>query len=86
MLFFLYFALGLLANLIGPLAKQLNIDAKHSLKENKIRNWLYNYSLIIAIRAVMILIYPLFFFTYYILKKKPIEPISLLDKLDESVV
>lgn len=34
----------------------------------------------------MAIIYPVFYFSYYILKRKPIEPISFEDKLNASLV
>ncbi len=85
-IFLLYIILGFIFNFTGSLAKHLKNEDKYRLKENKNRNWFNKYPLIIAIRTAMIFIYPLFFFSYYILKRKPIEPISFLDKLDESVV
>jgi hypothetical protein len=71
-------------NLIGPLAKHLNIEHKHILKEEE--TWFKKYVLIIAIRVLMTIIYPLFFINCYIFKNKPIEPIAFEDKLNESLV
>jgi hypothetical protein len=87
MIFFLiYLAFGILANFGGPLAKHLRIENTHSLKENKKESWFYKYSFIFATRIFMTLIYPVFFFSYYILKKKPIVPISFEDEINISLV
>lgn len=84
--FLVYFGIGFLANLIGPLAKHLSIEQKFILKENKYKSWFYKFSLIFVIRIFMTLIYPIFFLSYYILKRKPQEPVSIEDKLNESLV
>lgn len=86
MLFLIYIAIGIISNLIGPLAKHLLIGDKHSLKENKNKSWFYRYSFIILIRCVMTIFYPIFYFSYYILKRKPQEPDSFEDKLNTSLV
>lgn len=80
----LYIILGLISNLIGPLAKHLIIEQKHLLKQEG--TWFKKYSLIIAIRVLMTIIYPLFFINFYIFNNKPIEPISFEDKLNVSLV
>ena len=85
-IFLLYIILGLVLNFNGPLAIHLGKEVKYALKQNKNRNWLCKYSFILALRLLMMLIYPLFFINYYIFKKEPIEPISFLDKLDRSIV
>ncbi len=87
MIYFLFFlGIGIISNFIGPLAKQLSIGNKHSLKENKNKSWFYKYSFIILIRCVMTIFYPVFYFSYYILKRKPQEPNSFEDKLNTSLV
>lgn len=87
MIFFLiYLAFGILANFVGPLAKHLKIEDTFSLKENKNKNWFYKYSLITITRFFMTLIYPIFYFSYYILKRKPEEPVSFEDKLNTGLV
>ena len=84
--FLIYLGIGIISNFIGPLAKQLSIGNKHSLKENKNKSWFYRYSFIILIRCVMTIFYPIFYFSYYILKRKPQEPGSFEDKLNTSLV
>lgn len=64
--FLTYLGIGIISNFIGPLAKQLSIGNKHSLKENKNKSWFYRYSFIILIRCVMTIFYPIFYFSYYI--------------------
>lgn len=86
MIFLIYLSLGILLNFIGPLAKHLSIEDKHSLKINKNRNWFYKYSFIFTTRIFMTLIYPAFFFSYYVLNNKPIEPVTFEDKLNESLI
>ena len=87
MLFLLsYIIIGFLANLIGPLAKHLSIEEKHALDENKNKSWFYKYSFVVALRVFMTIIYPIFYFSYYILKRKPQEPVSFEDKLNTSLV
>jgi hypothetical protein len=86
MIFLIYSAVGILFNFIGPLANHLDKEAKHTLKENKNKSWLYKYSLTVTIRIFMTLTYPLFYINYYIRGKKPIEPISFEDKLDTSLI
>jgi hypothetical protein len=85
-IFLLYIAIGLILNFYGSLAFYLKKEDKYALKQNENKNWFYRYSLIIAIRLLITMIYPLFFINLYILKKEPIEPISFLDKLDKSIV
>ena len=84
--FYTYITLGLILNIVGPLAKHLAIEDKYSLKENKNKSWFYRYSLIILTRSFMTIFYPVFYFSYYILKKKPEVPISFEDKLNTSLV
>lgn len=84
--FLVYFGIGILANLIGPLAKHLSIEDKFSLKENKNKSWFYKYSFVVLMRVFMTIIYPVFYFSYYILKRKPEEPISFEDTLNISLV
>lgn len=84
MIFLIFLAIGLLSNFIGPLAKHLIIEQKHLLKQEG--TWFKKYSLIIAIRVLMTIIYPLFFINFYIFNNKPIEPISFEDKLNVSLV
>lgn len=86
MIFLIYLGIGILSNFIGPLAKQLSIEDNYFLKENKNKNWFSRYSFIILTRAFMTMIYPVFYFSYYILKRKPIEPFSFEDKLNTSLV
>ena len=86
MLFLIYLSIGIISNFIGPLAKHLSIGNKYSLKENKNKSWFYRYSFIILIRCVMTIFYPIFYFSYYILKRKPQEPDSFEDKLNTSLV
>lgn len=85
-LFLIYLVVGIISNLIGPLAKQLSIGNKHSLKENKNKSWFYRYSLIILTRSFTTIFYPVFYISYYILKRKPEEPSSFQDKLNASLV
>ncbi|OAB30565.1 hypothetical protein SAMN05444395_11144 [Flavobacterium fryxellicola] len=85
-IFLLYITLGLILNFNGPLAIYLKKEDKYALKQNENKNWFYRYLLIIVVRLLMTIIYPLFFFNVYILNNKPIEPISFLDKFDRSVV
>ena len=85
-IFLIYLGIGIISNFIGPLAKQLSIGNKHSLKENKNKSWFYRYSFIILTRSFMTIFYPVFYFSYYILKRKPEEPISFEDKLNTSLV
>lgn len=84
MIFLIYFSVGILLNFIGPLAKHLFIENDYFLKENK--NWLYKYSFIILMRSFMTTIYPIFYFYYYILKRKPEKPLSFEDKLNASLI
>jgi hypothetical protein len=84
--FLVYLMIGLIFNLIGPLANHLRKEDKHSLKENKHKSWFYKYSFILVMRIFMTLIYPLFYFSYYILKRKPAEPVSFEDELNTSLV
>ena len=77
--FIVYFGIGILANLFGPLAKHLSIEQKHILTENINKSWFYKYSLIFVLRILMTIIYPLFFVSYYILKRKPEKPVSIQD-------
>lgn len=83
---YLFLLLGMILNFIGPLAKHLAIEDKYSLKENKNKSWFYRFSFIILMRSFMIIIYPVFYFSYYILKRKPQEPSSFEDKLNTSLV
>lgn len=85
-IFLIYLVVGIIFNFIDPLAKHLSIGDKYSLKENRNKTWFYRYSFIILIRCVMTLIYPLFYFNYYILKRKPGEPVSFEDKLNTSLI
>lgn len=84
--FLIYLAIGIISNFIGPLAKHLSIEDKYSLKENKNKSWFYRYSFIILTRSFMTIFYPVFYFSYYILKRKPEEPISFEDKLNTNLV
>lgn len=84
--FYTYITLGLILNIVGPLAKHLAIEDKYSLKENKNKSWFYRYSFIILTRSFMTIFYPVFYFSYYILKRKPQEPVSFEDKLNTSLV
>lgn len=84
--FLIYLAIGIISNFIDPLAKHLAIEEKYSLKENKNKSWFYRYSFIVLTRCVMTLIYPVFYFSYYVLKRKPEEPVSFQDKLNASLV
>ncbi len=86
MIFLIYLGIGILSNFIGPLAKHLAIEDKYSLKENKNKSWFYRYSFIILTRSFMTIFYPVFYFSYYILKRKPQEPVSFEDKLNTSLV
>lgn len=78
-IFLIYLSLGFISNFIGPLAKHLSIENKFSLKENKSKSWFYKYSFVVLMRVIMTTIYPLFYFSYFILKRKPEEPISFED-------
>ncbi len=84
--FLIYLSIGILSNFIGPLAKHLLIEDKYSLKENKNKSWFYRYSFVILTRSFMTIIYPVFYFTYYVLNKKPEEPVSFQDKLNAGIV
>ena len=84
--FLLYLGIGITSNFIGPLAKHLSIEDKYSLKENKNKSWFYRYSFIILMRCFMTIFYPVFYFSYYILKRKPQEPGSFEDKLNAGLV
>lgn len=87
MLFLLsYIIIGFLVNLFGPLAKHLSIEQKNILTENINKSWFYKYSLIFVLRILMTIIYPLFFVSYYILKRKPEKPVSIQDTLNSNVV
>lgn len=86
MIFLIYLVVGIISNFIGPLAKHLSIEDKYSLKENKNKSWFYRYSFIILMRCFMTIFYPVFYFSYYILKRKPQEPGSFQDKLNTSLV
>ena len=87
MIYFIsYLFIGLITNFIGPLAKHLSIEQKHTLKENKHKSWFYKYSFVVALRVSMTIIYPIFYFSYYILKRKPQEPVSFEDKLNTSLL
>lgn len=86
MIFLIYLVVGIISNFIGPLAKHLDIEDKYSLKENKNKSWFYRYSFIILTRSFMTIFYPVFYFSYYILKRKPDEPVSSEDKLNTSLV
>lgn len=81
-----YFFIGLISNFIGPLAKHLLIENKFFLKENKNISWFYKYSFVVGLRALMTIIYPIFYFSYYILKRKPEEPVSFEDNLNISLI
>jgi hypothetical protein len=84
--FIIYLFLGIISNFIGPLAKHLSIEDKFSLKENKNKSWFYKYSFVAVMRVFMTIIYPVFYFSYYILKRKPELPVSFEDKLNESLI
>ncbi len=84
--FISYFFFGLVSNFIGPLAKHLSIEEKHSLRENKNKSCFYKYSFVLLMRVFMTIFYPVFYFSYYILKRKPQEPISLEDTINNSLV
>lgn len=86
MIFLIYLVVGIISNFIGPLAKHLSIEDKYSLKENKNKSWFYRYSFIILMRSFMTIFYPIFYFSYYILKRKPQESDSFEDKLITSLV
>jgi hypothetical protein len=81
-----YIIIGFIVNLIGPLAKHLFIEEKFFLKENKNKSWFYKYSFLVLMRVFMTIIYPVFYFSYYILKRKPELPVSFEDKLNESLI
>ena len=85
-IFLIYLVVGILLNFVGPLAKHLLIENNYFLKENRSKNWFYRYSFIILMRCFMTIIYPIFYFSYYLLKRKPEEPISFEDKLNTSLV
>jgi len=85
-IFLIYIAVNIISNLIGPLAEHLYIEYKFALKENIDQNWFYKYSLIITTRTLMTLIFPIFYFSYYVLKRKPEEPVSFEDQLNSSLV
>lgn len=78
--------LGIILNFIGPLAKHLQIENNYFLKENRRKNWFYRYSFIILMRCFMTIIYPIFYFSYYILRRKPEVPVSFEDKVNISLV
>jgi hypothetical protein len=82
----IYLLIGFLSNFIGPLAKHLFIEEKYFLKENKEESWFYKSSFIVLTRTFMTIIYPIFYFNYYILKRKPEKPTSFEDKLNISLV
>jgi hypothetical protein len=82
----IYLGVGIISNFIGPLAKHLSIEDKHSLKENKNQSWFYKYFLIFALRLFMTLTYPIFYFSYYILKRKPQKPDSFEDKINTNLI
>lgn len=84
--FIIYLFLGIISNFFGPLAKHLSIEDKFSLKENKNKSWFYKYSFVTVMRIFMTIIYPIFYFSYYILKRKPEVPESFEDKLNTSLV
>ena len=84
--FLIYLVVGIISNFIGPLAKHLAIEDKYSLKENKNKSWFYRYSFIILMRCFMTIFYSVFYFSYYILKRKPQEPGSFEDKLNAGLV
>ena len=84
--FFIYLFFGIISNFIGPLGKHLSIEDKHSLEVNKYKNCFYKYSFILAIRSLFTVIYPLFYFSYYILKRKPQKPISFDAELNANLV
>lgn len=84
--FLVYFGIGIISNFIGPLAKHLYIEDKFSLKENKNKSWFYKYSFVVLMRVFMTIIYPVFYFSYYILKRKPEEPVSFEDTINNSLV
>ncbi|QKJ63336.1 hypothetical protein [Flavobacterium sp. M31R6] len=86
MIFLIYLVVGILLNFVGPLAKHLLIENNYFLKENRNKNWFYRYTFIILMRFFMTIIYPIFYFSYYILKRKPDEPVSSEDKLNTSLV
>lgn len=81
-----YLGIGIISNFIGPLAKHLLIEDKHSLKENKNKGWFYRYSFVFLMRCVMTIIYPFFYFSYYILKRKPEVPELFEEKLHAGLV
>ena len=85
-IFLIYLSLGFVLNFIGPLAKHLLIEDKHSLKKNKNRSFFHKYSFVIATRFFMAIIYPVFYFSYYILKRKPQKPDSFEDKINTSII
>jgi hypothetical protein len=84
--FLLFLGIGIISNFIGPLAKHLASEDKYSLKENKNKSWFYRYSFIILTRSSMTIIYPIFYFSYYILHRKPEKPVSFEDKLNTSLI
>lgn len=81
-----YIFIGIIINFIGPLAKHLSIEEKHSLRENKNKSWFFKYSFIFVMRIFMTIIYPVFYFSYYVLKRTPQKPESFEDKLNTSLV
>jgi hypothetical protein len=86
MIFLIYLVLGIIFNLIGPLANHLRKEDKYALKTNIRRSWFYKYLLISLIRIFSTLTYPLFYFNYYVRKVKPIEPVIFEDKLNKGLV
>ncbi len=85
-IFYIYLIIGIIFNFLGPLAIHLRKEDKYALKTNSRKSWFYKYSLISLFRIFSTLTYPLFYFNYYVRKVKPIEPVNIEDKLNESLV
>lgn len=81
-----YLIFGILFNFIGPLAIHLKKEDNYTLKPNENKNWFYKYSLIVPLRIVGTITFPLFYFNYYIRNVKPIEPDTSKFNLNGGVI
>ena len=81
-----YLIFGIILNLVGPLAIHLRKEDDYSLKTNKNKSWFYKYSLIVLLRIVGTITFPLFYFNYYIRNIKPTQPDSSKSHINGGVI
>ena len=81
-----YLIFGIILNLLGPLATHLRKEDDYALKTNKNKSWFYKYSLIVLLRIVGTITFPLFYFNYYIRNIKPTQPDSSKSHINGGVI